>query len=140
MAMPMVRAGSVGSLMTPLRKPPEPFEGRSIHGCGGVCSRAGRSSRPTDVADRHGPLSHDQTLQYRLMSGGSSANNRIIGIDPSRERLQFWVPAGQTSLAPGLSNSNGSTLVSGGGQSLEFLGLPDLSLTNLTILSATAVL
>ena len=74
------------------------------------------------------------------MSGGSSANNRIIGIDPSRERLQLWVPAGQTSLAPGLSNSNGSTLVSGGGHSLEFLGLPDLSLTNLTILSATAVL
>jgi hypothetical protein len=35
------------------------------------------------------------TLQYRLMSGGSSANNRIIGIDPSRERLQFRVPAGQ---------------------------------------------
>ena len=82
----------------------------------------------------------NRPCQYRLMSGCSSANDRISGFDPSRERLQFRVPAGQTSLAPGVSNSNGSTLVSGGGHSLEFLGLPDLSLSNLAILSATAVL
>jgi hypothetical protein len=80
------------------------------------------------------------TLQYRLMSGGSSANDRISGFDPNRDRLQFWVPAGQTSPAPGLSSSNGSTFVSWGGHCLEFLGLPNLSLSNLTILSSTAVL
>jgi hypothetical protein len=75
-----------------------------------------------------------------IFLSGSGANDRISGFHPSRDRQQFWVPAGQTSPTPGHSSSNGSTFVSWGGHSLEFLGLPDLSLSNLAILSATAVL
>lgn len=81
------------------------------------------------------------TLQYRLSSnGGSGASDRISGFDPSRDRLQLYTPSGQTSPSPTLSSANGSTLLSWDGHSLEFLGLPSLSLNTLTILQATATL
>ncbi|MEB3331748.1 MAG: hypothetical protein VKI83_04565 [Synechococcaceae cyanobacterium] len=80
------------------------------------------------------------TLQYRLISGGSGATDRISGFDPSRDRLQLWTPSGQTSPTPLLSSANGSSTLSWGGHSIEFLGLPGLSLSSLTILQATAAL
>lgn len=79
-----------------------------------------------------------ETLQYRLISGGSGATDRISGFDPSRDRLQLWTPSGQTSPTPALSSANGSSTLSWGGHSIEFLGLPGLSLSSLTILQATA--
>ncbi len=80
------------------------------------------------------------TLQCQLISSGRGATDPIRGFDPSRDRLQLWTPSSQTSPSPVLSSANSSSTISWGGHSLEFLGLPSLSPSSLTILQATKTL
>jgi cyclophilin family peptidyl-prolyl cis-trans isomerase len=75
------------------------------------------------------------TLQYRA---GSGARDRLSGFDPSRDRLELWAGAGQAIPEPGFSSGAGSTVIEWGGNRLEFLGLPDLTRSQLQISTALA--
>jgi Ca2+-binding RTX toxin-like protein len=75
------------------------------------------------------------TLQYR---SGSDAEDRLSGFDPSRDRLELWAAAGETSPEPSFDSGPSSTFVHWGHNRLEFLGLPGLTRSQLQISTALA--
>jgi len=79
------------------------------------------------------------TLQYRA---GVGARDVVSGFDPSRDRLQLWAASDQTIAAPSLTTITTSSAsvrrLSWGGNSIDFLGLPNLQLQQLEISYAIA--
>jgi len=79
------------------------------------------------------------TLQYRA---GVGARDVVSGFDPSRDRLQLWAASDQTIAAPALTTITTSSVsvrrLSWGGNSIDFLGLPNLQLQQLEISYAIA--
>jgi hypothetical protein len=75
------------------------------------------------------------TLQYRL---GVGAIDQISGFDPFNDVVELWMGKTESAFDPKFSSLNGSTVMTWGGNTLEFLDIADLTLSNLQVISRVA--
>ncbi|MFM8524966.1 MAG: peptidylprolyl isomerase [Cyanobacteriota bacterium] len=114
--------------------------GRSIVWCSAADDRVRSGGGDTLI---HGGNGNNQlelgagvdTLQYRA---GMSAQDGVTGFEPGRDRLELWAASDQAIGAPILTASATASRLSWGGNSIDFLGLPNLQLQQLQISYATA--
>lgn len=75
-------------------------------------------------------------LQYRA---GGGAVDVVQGFNPSRDLLELWVGQDQATATPTVTSTAIGRRLSWAGNSIEFAGLPNLSLDSLQIRYATAL-
>lgn len=75
------------------------------------------------------------TLQYR---SGVNASDQIHGFDPTKDVIELWVGASEIQTEPQFSSSNGSSIMTWGSNTLQFLDVSGLSLSNLQIINRVA--
>jgi len=75
------------------------------------------------------------TLQYRT---GVGASDRVEGFDRSKDMVELWIGRDMVTIEPQFSLSNGSTLMQWGGNTIEFVGIADLTLSNLKVINRFA--
>jgi len=74
-------------------------------------------------------------LQYRA---GVGAIDRIEGFDRTKDAVELWIGKDMVTIEPQFSSLNGSTLMQWGGNTVEFVSVPDLTLSNLKVISRIA--
>ena len=75
------------------------------------------------------------TLQYRA---GVGAVDRVEGFDRTKDAVELWIGKDMVTIEPQFSSLNGSTLMQWGGNTVEFVGIADLTLSNLKVISRFA--
>jgi len=75
------------------------------------------------------------TLQYRA---GVGAIDRIEGFDRTKDAVELWIGKDMVTIEPQFSSLNGSTLMQWGGNTVEFVGIADLTLSNLKVINRFA--
>ncbi len=75
------------------------------------------------------------TLQYRA---GVIATDRVSGFVVGQDKVELWSGRNQVVTEPSFALVNGSTIMSWGGNSVEFVGVTGLNLSNLLPVMRTA--
>ena len=75
------------------------------------------------------------TIQYR---SGANAIDKVSGFVVGQDKVELWSGKDQVSIEPNFALVNGSTVMTWGGNQIEFVGVADLNLSNLLPITRTA--
>jgi Ca2+-binding RTX toxin-like protein len=75
------------------------------------------------------------TIQYR---SGANATDKVSGFVLGRDKVELWIGKDQVTIEPRFDLVNGSTVMTWGGNTVEFVGVADLNLSNLLPITRTA--
>jgi uncharacterized delta-60 repeat protein len=75
------------------------------------------------------------TIQYR---SGANATDKVSGFVLGQDKVELWIGKDQVTIEPRFDLVNGSTVMTWGGNQVEFVGVADLNLSNLLPITRTA--